>query len=84
MFQKLSVVALIAITAQACTITPNYLNGVSTIELTGNEKTGKACRFLGLGNSSVSKAAKNGKITKIKVVNKQLLPLVICTEVFGS
>ncbi len=84
MFKKLSVLALITMIAQACTVTPNYLNGVSTVKLTGNETTGKACRFLGLGDGSVSTAAKNGNITNIKIVNTLSLPFTTCTEVVGN
>lgn len=84
MIKKIALVSLLALTVQSCTVTPNYLNGVNTVELTGNEKTGTACGILIFGNTSVSKAAKNGGIKNIKLVNQSMYPLVHCTEVVGN
>ena len=84
MLKKLTIISLVALVGQSCTVTPNYLNGVNTVELTGNEKTGTVCRFLGIGNGSVNKAAQNGGIKSVKVVNQSIYPLTICTQVVGN
>jgi hypothetical protein len=82
MIKKIALITLATTVFSACTITP--VATVTPINLTGKEKTGTACRFLGLGDGSVNKAAENGKIKTVKVVNQSLLPLTVCTEVVGD
>ena len=82
MLKKIALIALAATVFSACTITP--VTTVTPINLTGKEKTGTACRFLGLGDGSVNKAAVNGNIKTVKVVNQALYPLTLCTEVVGD
>ncbi len=70
----------------SCSYTPNYnsLTNLSNITFTGTEKSGKACLIIGFGEATVSRAAKNGNISKIKLIETEMYPFVNCTRVIGD